>query len=375
MLYRNFTKDNLKVSALGFGCMRFPVIDGDNSKIDEPKAEELLEYAISNGVNFIDTAYPYHGGTSEAFVGRFLKKTGLREKVYLSTKNPVYYAKKHEDFEKYLDEQLTNLKTDYIDFYLLHMLNAKSWKKILELDVFKFIENAKKSGKIKYIGFSFHDGYSLFPKIVDSYNWDFCLIQLNYLDINYQAGLKGLKYATSKNISTMIMEPLKGGKLSNPPEEVLEVFSEFEGSPSSKALSFLYDMKEVSLVLSGMTKMEHVIENIKTASTLLPDTLSKELRESYVKAKQIFDSKIKIDCTSCAYCKTCPQEIAIPEIFGLYNNIFLFGDKDRPKKEYQYYIKKERDASKCVACGICEKACPQNLKIISGLAESRAMLE
>lgn len=253
MQYRNMTKDKIKVSQLGFGCMRFPTLGGDSGSIDKYLSKEMIHYAIDNGVNYIDTAYPYHQGNSEAFVGEALKD-GYREKVYLATKLPVWLTEEYSDFEKYLDEQLENLQTDHIDFYLLHALSRDRFDQIVDLKVFEFLEVAKEKGKIKYVGFSFHDELNVFKEIIDSYPWDFCQIQLNYMDREYQAGLEGLKYANDRDISVVIMEPIKGGKLSRASEEIQKIWNEYDEyrSPSEWALRWLYDLPGVGVVLSGM---------------------------------------------------------------------------------------------------------------------------
>lgn len=373
MQYRNFTKDRLKVSILGFGCMRFPVVDDDNSKIDYEESIDMIRYAINNGVNYIDTAYNYHGGNSEAFVAKALED-GYREKVYLATKNPVWLAEEYEDFEKLLDEQLERLNTDYIDFYLLHALNKKSWDKIVSLKVFDFIEEAKRKGKIKYIGFSFHDELDLFKEILDSYDWDFCQIQLNYIDRQFQAGLEGLSYAASKDISVVIMEPIKGGKLVNSPKEVMDIFNKgpIKRSPAAWALKYLYDMDDVATVLSGMSTMEHVVENVESSndnSKLSPVEI--DIIDGVTK---VYEDKIKVDCTNCKYCIPCPTNVAIPDVFTQYNDASVYNRLDQSRDNYKNLISNDKDAASCIECGECEAICPQHLEIIDLLKEADEVL-
>lgn len=376
MQYRKFTNDNLKVSLLGFGCMRFPVIDGDNSKIDEKLSEEMLEYAIGRGVNYIDTAYNYHGGNSEAFVGNFLKKNNLRDKIYLASKSPVWLVEEYDDFEKLLDEQLEKLQTDYIDFYLLHSLHKKVYDKIESLNVFKFLDEAKKKGKIKYAGFSFHDELPLFKKIIDAYPWDFCLIQLNYMDTEMQAGLKGLEYAASKGIDVVIMEPIKGGKLASPSEEIKEIWSknEIERTPAEWALRWLFNYEEISLVLSGMSTLNHVKENIRIANEGSPNSLTDKELSLISQVKEVYIEKVKVGCTSCEYCQPCPTDVAISDIFGLYNNMYVYDTVENSKKSYKQLVENSKDVSKCVECGACEQICPQHLKVISLLKDAHKEL-
>lgn len=369
MQYRNFTKDNLKVSILGFGCMRFPIVDDDNSKINYEKSIDMIRYSIDKGVNYIDTAYNYHGGNSESFVAKALED-GYREKVYIATKNPVWLVEKYEDFEKLLDEQLERLNTDYIDFYLLHALNKKSWDKIVELKVFDFIKEAKEKGKIKYIGFSFHDELSLFKDIIDSYDWDFCQIQLNYMDRQFQAGLEGLSYAADKDISVVIMEPIKGGKLVDSPKEVLDVFNEnsLKRSPAAWALKYLYNFDNISVVLSGMSTMDHVKENIETSSE--SSKLNFKELDIIDRVTEIYEDKIKVDCTNCKYCVPCPSNVAIPNVFQQYNDIYVYDRFEESQNSYKNLIDNDNDASLCIECGECEEICPQNLEIIELLKEA-----
>lgn len=375
MHYRNFTKNNIQVSALGFGSMRLPILDNDSSKIHEEKAIEMIRYAIDHGVNYIDTAYPYHQGNSEYLVGKALKD-GYREKAYLATKLPSWLIKSYEDFDKYLDEQLEKLDTDYIDFYLLHTLNKEYWDNLKALDVLKFIDEAKKSGKIKYIGFSFHDELDVFKEIVDYHDWDFCQIQLNYIDRNYQAGEEGLKYAYDKGISVVIMEPIKGGKLSNPSDEIKSIWeqNDVKRTPSEWALRWVLNHKEVSILLSGMNTIEQVKENIKTVSDAKANHLNEKEIELIHKVTRIYQEKIKVGCTSCEYCLPCPEGVSIPNIFQIYNDLYVFGTEEASKDRYKAYIDKEIDASKCIECGKCETMCPQNIEIRRHLKESHEIL-
>lgn len=375
MQYRYFTKDNIKVSALGFGCMRFPILDNDSSKINEEKTIEMLRYAIDNGVNYIDTAYNYHQGNSEYVVGKALKD-GYRKKVYLATKLPVWKVESYEDFNELLDEQLKKLDTDYIDFYLMHALNKERWDKIKNLGVLRFADEAKKSGKVKYIGFSFHDELDVFKEIIDSYDWDFCQIQLNYVDRDYQAGEEGLKYAYNKGISVVIMEPIKGGKLTNPSEEIKSIWDSYEEkrTPAEWALRWVLNHREVSVVLSGMNNIEQVKENIKTVSNAKANSLSEEELKLIDKVTDVYNEKIKVGCTGCEYCLPCEQGVSIPDIFQIYNDLYAFGTEENSKKAYSSFIEKGIDASRCIECGRCEAACPQNIEIIKYLKEAHRVL-
>lgn len=369
MQYRYFTNDKLKVSLLGLGCMRFPIFNNDPSQIDREKAFEILDYALKNGINYFDTAYPYHGGKSEELVGDFFEKQD-RNRFYLATKSPVWLVNNYEDFMYYLDEQLVNLKTKYIDFYLLHSLSKKTFDKIKDLDFKNFIETAKKQQKISYIGFSFHDDYEVFEEIIDSYPWDFCQIQLNYMDKDYQAGLKGLRYAESKGIDVVIMEPLKGGKLASAPKEINMIWDESKIKRSSPewALKYLYSLSGISTVLSGMSTLNQLKENI--AITSKTDVLDKDDLGLIDRAEDIYRSRIKVGCTSCNYCMPCPSGVKIPNVFELYNNKSVYGTIDESKKSYKNLLDTNGSALECIECGLCEKACPQNLSIIALLKDA-----
>jgi len=372
MNYRPFGKTDFKVSALGFGAMRFPILDGDYSKIDEDKAIEMLRFAIDHGINYIDTAYVYHGGNSEVVVGKALKG-GYREKVKIATKLPVWQVNNFDDAERILDEQLKRLDTSYIDFYLLHALNKDHWKKLKEMNIFKWVEKVLSEGKIKYIGFSFHDDLNIFKEIVDSYNWTFCQIQYNILNRNYQAGEEGLKYAASKGLAVVIMEPLLGGRLAKePPQEIKKLWDEatVKRTPVEWALAWLWNQKEVSVVLSGMSTLEQVKQNIEYASKYDIGCLTAEELELVEKVAQKYNELRKVNCTECKYCMPCPQGIDIPWNFSIYNQASMYNMFEEMKNDY---LKKEKErAENCIECGACETKCPQNLPIRDLLKEVAA---
>lgn len=375
MQYRKFGKCDFKVSTLGFGCMRLPVIGNDNNVINESESIELIRYAIDEGVNYIDTAYPYHGGSSEYLVGKALKD-GYRERVKLATKMPVWLIEQYSDFDKYLNEQLHKLQTDHIDMYLLHALSKDRIEKLEKIGVYKFLDEALKDGRIKYAGFSFHDDLSTFKRIVDSYNWTFCQIQYNYLDENYQAGTEGLKYASQKGLAVVIMEPLKGGKLAvNVPHNVADVFKDYgsDKTPADWALRWVWNHPEVTLLLSGMNSMEQIKQNILSAEEALPHSMTDEEVSVITKASDEFKKLIKVDCTGCEYCLPCPMGVNIPENFKLYNAVYMYNDMQASAKSYKALNEKEKAAS-CAQCGKCEKACPQHLSIRKYLKEVNALL-
>jgi len=357
--------------------MRLPVIDGKPSLIDEAKAGEMLKYAIDNGVNYIDTAYPYHSdvpmqkGMSEVFVGKFLSG-GYRDKVFIATKLPSWLINSREDMDKYLNEQLERLQTDHIDFYLVHALKTDFWNKLNSLGICEFLDSAIADGRIKHAGFSFHDEIDVFKKIVDSYNWSFCQIQYNYMDQNYQAGIEGLRYASERGLGIVIMEPLKGGMLtSKMPEEITEVLNKFgiKRQPADMALRYLWNHPEISVVLSGMTEMKHVTDNVLSAQKAVDGSFTVEDEEIIAEIKTAFQSKIKVGCTACKYCMPCPNQVNIPVIFQQYNAAFMYNNMEGIAFQYKIFLPAECKASKCTKCGKCEKICPQKIKIMSVLDE------
>ena len=364
-----------KISRLGFGCMRFKTLDADNGKIDKERSSKIILEAIDKGLTYIDTAYPYHDGMSEKFVGEFLEENNLREKIKLTTKLPCWLVKEYDDFYKILNEQLDNLRTDHLDFYLLHSLDIKRFRQMVDLGVFDFLNDIKEKGLVKNIGFSFHDEYPAFEEIIKSYPWDFCQIQLNYLDINYQAGMKGYKLAKDMGIPMVIMEPVKGGRLANPPEEIKNSLKEFTDlSPAQEALKFPLSLDNVMVVLSGMNDIDQVRENLEVASEVSYNSLTKEDESFYENARKIYKSREQIGCTACEYCLPCTVEINIPKVFGLWNKAYLYDEEEKSKKDYEEYLKDGVNPTECIECGKCEGICPQNLEIIEGLKKANEYL-
>lgn len=370
MIYRRFGKTNEMVSVLGFGCMRLPLLSKDDpTSIDEQLAKSMIRYAIDNGVNYIDTAYPYHGskwgvgGASEPFVGEVLKD-GYREKVKLATKLPSWFVNTKEDMDKYLNEQLERLQTDHIDFYLIHALDKKNWAKLKKLGIKSFLNRAIKDGRIKYAGFSFHDEVKLFYDIVDYYNWSFCQVQYNYIDEHFQAGIEGIKYAAKKDLGIVIMEPIKGGNLANVPEDIKTVLDSVDSdrTPAAWALKWVWNNPCVSLLLSGMSNMEQTIENVGLADQAFANSMTSKELKAIDEARKLFKEKMQVDCTGCEYCMPCPQGVAIPKLFRAYNDFYMYG-KDPTFRG----IEKSQMASNCVECGVCETKCPQGLSIIEDL--------
>jgi len=385
MLYRKFGKTNEMVSILGFGCMRLPILSGGGpTDIDEEKSISLIHYAIDRGVNYIDTAYPYHGtgfdkgGASELLVAKALKG-GYREKVKIATKLPSWLIQTREDFDRYLNEQLERLETDYIDFYLVHTIKSQLWPGLQRTRIDECLNRAIKDGRIKYAGFSFHDKLTLFKEVVDYYDWSFCMIHYNYMDEHYQAGLEGLKYACGKGLGVAVMEPLRGGKLAaNLPEKVQNFLkkSHVEKSPANLALRWVWNQPEVSLLLSGMNSMEQVEENLKAAEEGNVGSLTQEEVMAIEEIKAFFKEKMKINCTACEYCMPCPQGVDISTCFTMYNNYHMFGrEVASVNNEDIYYllIPPGKRASNCVDCKKCESLCPHGIPISMEMKNVKAL--
>jgi uncharacterized protein len=367
MKYRPFGKLDWQVSALGFGCMRFPTTDGvpGSDHIDEDEAARMLYRAIEGGVNYLDTAYPYHRMESEKFLGRALRG-GWREKIHLATKMPQWMVDEPAKFDLLFNEQLERLNTDHIDFYLIHALDLKAWKKMESFDVLAWAEKQMADGRIRHLGFSFHDDYEAFKTIVDAYHWDFCQIQYNYMDIENQAGIKGLRYAAERDIAVVVMEPLLGGKLAvQPPAEVQAIWDQAQNkrSPADWALQWLWNQPEVATVLSGMSTMQQVEENLASASVSGAGSLSLTEEVLVEKARETFNQLCLISCTSCQYCQPCPSGVNIPLMFELYNSGHMYGVLEEVRKAYGVQVPQEMHADQCTQCRECEDKCPQHLSI------------
>ena len=355
--YRKKTND--KLSLLGFGCMRFPQKDG---KIDEELAEKMLDYAHAQGVNYYDTAYMYHGGESERFLGKVLDKYP-RSSYYLATKLPMFSVNNLEDAKRIFNEQLQKLNKDYFDYYLFHCLDKKRFEIIKEYHLEKYFEELKKEGKIRHIGFSFHDDYEVFEEIVNYYDWEFCQIQFNYLDTDVQAGLKGLELCKEKGIPVIVMEPVKGGALARLPQDVEGVLKEVhpEWSNASWALRYVASFDNVMCILSGMSDFEQVKDNIETFKSL--SYFAKPEKVAVNKAVEVFKSRVMNSCTGCKYCMPCPAGVNIPRNFAVWNEVHMFDNKARCTWDIESIKKANEMASLCKKCGKCEKMCPQHINI------------
>ena len=375
MIYRQLGKTGIDLSILGFGCMRLPVIDHRPDKIDYPKATQLLHYAIDNGVNYVDTAYFYHAsvfgqrGESEPFVGKALSGE-WRKKVYLATKMPLFQLRQKEQMDAFLKEQLERLNTDYLDFYLLHGLNGQLWDRMKNLGVREFFDKKKTEGKLRFPAFSFHGKTEDFIRICNEYDWTYAQIQYNYMDIDFQAGLKGLEYAADKGIGVVVMEPLKGGKLGNNlPSEMISVLNEsaIKRSPAEWALRFVWNETGVSSLLSGMNSMEQVVENIRVANDGIADSLSKDELLMFGKLRNAMGVRIKADCTECRYCMPCTSGVDIPDVLAALNNAAVWND---PNPWLTGYVLINGKAGKCTECKECEEVCPQELPISTFMKEA-----
>jgi predicted aldo/keto reductase-like oxidoreductase len=369
MEYRKVPKTGEELSAIGYGCMRLPSRLGS---IDETKAEEQFFYAISQGVNYFDTAYPYHNGNSEKFIGKFFSKhPQLRQQVKIATKLPPWAVRKRSDMDRIFTEQLERLQSDYVDYYLVHgIMDQKVWDRMKELGIIEFLDEIKASGRAKNIGFSFHSDIDTFKNIIGDYDWSMCQIQYNYLDETIQAGTEGLKYAAEKDIAVVIMEPLRGGNLAGKmPAEAQKVWNDApqKRSAAEWALRWIWNHGEVTCVLSGMNEEAHIRENIKTAATAPVGHLSEEELSRIGMVKAVFERLVKVPCTGCSYCMPCPAGVNIPGCFSWYNSKALFGGFD---SRVMYIVQmgglmdeKPSKASQCIGCGKCETHCPQHIEI------------
>ena len=375
MEYRQDKYGN-RLSALGFGCMRF---QRGVTGIDLAATEQQLLLGVEGGVNYFDTAYIYPG--SEAAVGEIFAKHGLREKVYIATKLPHYLIRSREGMDKLFDEELRRLQTDYVDYYLMHMLSdVDTWQRLCELGIREWIAEKKASGQIRQVGFSYHGNSDMFCRLVDVYDWDFCQIQYNYMDEHSQAGRRGLHYAHEKGLAVIIMEPLRGGKLVNRlPKEATGIFESYpkRHTPAQWALKWLWNQPEVTVVLSGMNTMEMVQDNIHTASTTAVGELGEAEEAMLQSVVRAINARMKVGCTGCGYCMPCPKGVDIPGTFAAYNRRYAEG---KASGFFDYMMctalrKNATPASNCVGCGKCEQHCPQHLPIRQHLKEAKSELE
>ncbi len=375
MQYRNDKYGN-PISILGFGCMRFTQTAG---KIDLAKAEREIMEAYNSGVTYYDTAYIYPG--SEAAVGEILERNGIREKVKIATKLPHYLLKKAGDMDRYFNEQLKRLRTDYVDYYLMHMLtDVKTWQRLKDMGILDWLEEKKRTGAIRQIGFSYHGNSDMFCQLLDAYDWDFCQIQYNYMDEHSQAGRTGLMYAAQKGIPVIIMEPLRGGRLVNGlPREAKEIFAQYEvkRSPAEWAFRWLWNQPQVTCVLSGMNSLEMVQENVKTASEMLPGAFGEREEKLFADVVAAIQSKMRVGCTGCRYCMPCPMHVDIPGTFAAYNRQAAEG-RFSALKDYFMCTGVRKDytgPANCIGCGKCEQHCPQHIEIRKELQNAKAALE
>lgn len=364
MRYRSFGKDGFQASILGFGAMRLPLKSADPADIDFQQATEMIRLAVDSGVNYIDTAYVYHSGKSELAVGQALRN-GYREKVRVATKLPQWAVNAREDMDRIFDEQLSRLETDRIDYYLLHALNKNAWEKLLSLKVLDWAQQRIKAGQIGHLGFSFHDGPDIFRQIIDAYDWDFCQIQYNYMDTDNQAGSGGLEYASAKGIPVVVMEPLRGGSLANPPENIKTIFSGsgIARSPAEWGLFWAWSQPGVTTVLSGMSNLDQVKQNLSSVARFTDQSFSEREQPVIAEVKKAYLDSKAISCTQCGYCMPCPFGVNIPGNFAIYNEAERYQSYNGPKWQYTNRFKEQERAGSCTNCRRCLTKCPQKLEI------------
>lgn len=372
MEYRMMQNINAKTSLLGFGCMRFPL--NQDGSIDEEETFAMLDKAYQAGVNYFDTAYPYHGGASEPVVGRALARYP-RESFYLATKLPIWEVKTIDDVKTIFTKQLERLNMEYVDFYLMHALNKERWETIKKLGILNYCEELRKEGKIRYLGFSFHDDYEVFEEIVTSYSWDFCQIQLNYMDKDTQATTKGVELAESLGIPMVIMEPVKGGSLANLPDDINKMFQEVrpEDSIASWALRYVGSFSNVKVILSGMSDMSQVEDNLKTFVNF--ESLSDQEQQVVENVAETLHSRVQNGCTACKYCMPCPVGVNIPGSFGVWNEYHVYGNLKDTAYSWAKEIPEEAKPKNCIKCGKCEKVCPQKISIREDLERLQKELD
>jgi predicted aldo/keto reductase-like oxidoreductase len=376
MKYRALGKDGWTASILGMGAMRLPTTDGNRMgpNIVESEAIALIQRALDGGVNYIDTAYVYHGGRSEVVVGKALQGA-YRGKAKIATKSPLPRIKTGEDFDRILHEQLARLQTDHIDFYLLHGLDAAKWKTALDLELPRRAEAARDAGKIGHFGFSFHADFPAFQEILDGYEgWEFCQIQYNYMDTEFQAGTRGLQLAASKKIPVVAMEPVRGGRLAVPPAEVAAVLDAHPSrrTPVEWALHWVWNRPEVNLVLSGMSTVAQVEQNLAAVDRSDPSAFGPSEQATIHKAVELFHRRAEIPCTSCAYCIPCSEGVNIPRNFSLYNDGVIYDNPINARFAYFQFMQAKARASACTACGECEPKCPQQIPIAALMGKIQA---
>jgi hypothetical protein len=374
MNYRTFGKLDWKPSALGFGTMRLPIIGEDPSAIDEQQAITMLRTGIDGGINYVDTAYPYHGGKSETLVGKALQE-GYRAKVHLATKMPSWLIESQADMTARFEEQLQRMQTDHVDFYLLHALDAGRWHKLRDAGVLEWAHERIREGRIGHLGFSFHDTNTVFREIIDAWQeWTFCQIQYNFLDEETQAGTDGLHYAASRGLGIVVMEPLRGGKLAVPNAEISAMWgtASTKRSAADWALDWVWNHPEVSLLLSGMSTLAQVQQNLDAAGVSAAGMLAPGELDLIASVRDAYNALIRVPCTACSYCMPCPQGVNIPGMFELVNEGSMFGSWDAQRKRYAQMKSEGSSAESCIRCGVCEDKCPQHIAIrdeLAGVAE------
>ena len=368
MKYRTFGKLGIQGSAFGLGCMRFNGKASGDSIIDEEKAIGLIRRAIDGGVTYLDTAYVYLDKTSEIVLGKALRD-GYRERVTIATKMPREYVNNREDMQALLDSELKKLQTDHIDFYLMHGINKEKWESFKAIGAREFFDDMKREGKIRYKCFSFHGPYEDFEYILQDYDWDMVQIQYNFMDINNQAGRKGLELAGKLGIPVVIMEGLLGGRLAKAPENVQALYDAFpvKRTPVEWAFRWLCNHPEIAVVLSGCNEAEQIDDNLRIFDTVEPNIMSEEELKLMEEVRAAYISRTKIGCTGCRYCMPCPNGVNIPGIFSTWNNVSLYDTKPEHSWDLKQILEKGNGADNCIGCGACETACPQHLDIIEKL--------